>query len=243
MVQDQKNPKQFAAFDIDGTLIRWQLYHAVTDKLAKLGYINQLDYERIHRARIAWKMRSHDLAYKEYEATMVEIFERIILKLDVTQFKKTVDDVIEQYKDQVYTYSHDLIKVLKAKKYTLFAISGSQVELVSQIAAYYGFDDYVGTNYVQKAGLFTGDKLFYANNKKKALDQLIAKHGVDMAGSIAVGDSSSDISMLEMVESPIAFNPEKGLLIHAKKLGWKIVVERKNVVYIMEQRNGSYVLA
>jgi phosphoserine phosphatase len=37
--------------------------------------------------------------------------------------------------------------------------------------------------------------------------------------------------MLELVERPIAFNPNKKLCAHAKKKGWEIVVERKDVIY------------
>ena len=29
-------PRPFAVFDIDGTIIRWQLYHALADELASL---------------------------------------------------------------------------------------------------------------------------------------------------------------------------------------------------------------
>jgi phosphoserine phosphatase len=37
--------------------------------------------------------------------------------------------------------------------------------------------------------------------------------------------------MLEAVENPIAFNPNQTLYNHAKKRGWEIVVERKDVIY------------
>jgi phosphoserine phosphatase len=49
--------------------------------------------------------------------------------------------------------------------------------------------------------------------------------------------------MLEYVEHPIAFNPEIRLFNEARNKGWKIVVERKNVVYELEANHGSYVLA
>ena len=63
-----------------------------------------------------------------------------------------------------------------------------------------------------------------------------------LAGSIAIGNGASDISMLELVETPIAFNPEKKLFDYAKDRGWKIVVERKNVIYELETRSGKYQL-
>jgi len=234
--------RKFAVFDIDGTLIRWQLYHAVTDALAKHEYLDPELYQQIRRARSAWKERTHNDAFKAYEQVLVKAFEQTIKHITVEQFETAVDAVIEEYKDQVYTYSRQLIKNLKDQDYMLFAVSGSQAELVSRIAAYYGFNDFSGTNYVQAEGQFTGEVQFYAHDKIQALQKLIDKHQVTLAGSIAIGDSSSDIPMLGMVEEPIAFNPERNLLDHAKDKGWKIVLERKNVVYELRHAAGGYIL-
>lgn len=52
-----------------------------------------------------------------------------------------------------------------------------------------------------------------------------------MEDSYGVGDTASDISMLEIVDRPIAFNPNHQLYDHARKAGWRIVVERKDMVY------------
>ena len=49
--------------------------------------------------------------------------------------------------------------------------------------------------------------------------------------------------MLSTVEQPIAFNPTKQLFEHARTYGWRIVLERKNMVYELEPRDGSYILA
>jgi phosphoserine phosphatase len=124
----------------------------------------------------------------------------------------------------------------------LFAISGSQTEIVKMIADYYGFDDFSGSIYVQKDGKFTGEVILPFLHKDKVLKELISKHKAVLKGSIAVGDSMGDVKMLETVENPIAFNPERKLFDHAKKSEWKIVVERKNMVYELENQDGKYEL-
>lgn len=234
--------RKFAVFDIDGTLIRWQLYHALTDELAKRGYMQSLAHEAIKQARMDWKRRTYESAFRNYEKAVVAAYEEILKSLTTEQLGKAVESVIDEYKDQTYAYTRQLINDLKAKDYILFAISGSQTELVAHIAAHYGFDDYSGTDYLQKGGLFTGEKVFHARNKRKVLDKLIAKHDVNNKDSIAVGDSMSDVPMLEAVEQPIAFNPEIQLFEHAKTQSWKIVVERKNVVYELGLKGDDYVL-
>jgi HAD superfamily hydrolase (TIGR01490 family) len=235
----------FAVFDIDGTLIRWQLYHAIADHLVKLGFINPADFAGIKEARMQWKRRAPEASFKTYETALIGAYETALMKLTPAQFGLAVDSVFDEYKDQVYIYTRDLIRQLKKQKYLLFAISGSQSEIVSKIADYYGFDAFLGTVYETAGDKFTGKKIFHAQLKDKALQGLIDRYGLSSKGSIAVGDSKSDIAMLKMVEQPIAFNPEGALFEHASAAGWKIVIERKDKVYELEYRDAdaTYVLA
>ncbi|MBX4191162.1 hypothetical protein KW794_03685, partial [Candidatus Saccharibacteria bacterium] len=50
--------RPFAVFDIDGTLIRWQLYHSTADTLARLGHIEPKLHQTIKDARMVWKRRA-----------------------------------------------------------------------------------------------------------------------------------------------------------------------------------------
>ena len=124
----------------------------------------------------------------------------------------------------------------------MLVISGSHQELVEQVARYYGFDDWIGSHYERSGDSFSGNKHIASLDKKTALKSLVAKHSLSYENSLAIGDSASDIAMLEMVENPIAFNPDQKLLQTAKKNGWKIVVERKNVVYELKSKNNNYFL-
>jgi HAD superfamily hydrolase (TIGR01490 family) len=234
--------KKFAAFDIDGTLIRWQLYHALVDRLIKDGFSSPESWERIHESRMSWKTRSHAEAFKAYEHELINVYDTILTSLTVKQFNEVVEAVFEEYKDQVYVYTRELIKNIKSQGYLLFAISGSQIEIVKKIAGYYGFDDFSGSVYVQADGMFTGKVILPHLNKNKVLNELISKHKAGLEGSIAVGDSVGDASMMELVEQPIAFNPEAKLFSVAKEKAWKVVVERKNMVYELENTNGKYEL-
>ena len=80
---------------------------------------------------------------------------------------------------------------------------------------------------------FTGRVLYedIIANKGKVLRRAVAKEGLTLAGSVGVGDTESDIAFLKMVERPFAFNPSMKLYRHAKKRGWEVVVERKDVIY------------
>ncbi|HMH31072.1 MAG TPA: HAD family phosphatase [Methylomirabilota bacterium] len=235
--------KQFAVFDIDGTIIRWQLYHAIGDALAKAGIIDMNHFEEVREARMAWKRREDEEQFRAYEAKLIQAFDAALVGMPVETLAQVTDKVFDEYKEQIYTYSRDLIQELKTKHYILFAISGSPNIIVEKLATYYGFDDYAGSEFLSKDGKFTGEINLSLGKKPALLKRLVEKHGADFAGSVGVGDSEGDIGMLDLVEKPIALNPSKLLFEHASKKQWQIVLERKNMIYQLESRDGSYVLA
>jgi HAD superfamily hydrolase (TIGR01490 family) len=238
----EKRP--FAVLDIDGTLIRWQLYHALADELVKAGHLDPKIYQSVKTARMNWKKRTNELSFTEYEEILVGLIDSVIPTVNVADFEAACTRVITVYKDQVYTYTRDLIHQLQVKNYLLFAISASQQEIVKMLAGYYGFTDAGGSVYEIKDGRFTGKtEILKSERKPNFLQELVDKHDATYAGSIGVGDSESDIPMLSKVEQPIAFNPTKELLEHARRSKWQVVIERKNVVYKLEPKDGSYILA
>jgi HAD superfamily hydrolase (TIGR01490 family) len=235
--------RPFAVFDIDGTLIRWQMFHAIVDQLGHDGHLEAEDYAAIKTARMDWKSRRGEEAFRAYEAQLVGLFEKLLTKITVQDYESALDTVFTKYKDQVYRYTRGLIKELKEKDYMLFAISGSGHEIVAKIAEHYGFDDFIGSDYKREGSRFTGEMDVAVFRKPQALRALAERHGLTFEGSIGVGDSEGDIAMLDTVEHPIAFNPSKKLFRHASERGWAIVLERKNMVYELEPKQGEYRLA
>lgn len=235
--------RPFAVFDIDGTLIRWQLYHALADELVRQGKLDAEEYKKVRQARMNWKTRSQEASFQDYEQTLFTLIDSAINRIAVEDFTAACDHVINEYRDQVYTYTRDLIADLKQKGYIIFAISGSQAEIVELLARYYEFDDFGGSVYEVKDGYFTGNKeLLISDRKPEYLAGLVKKHDATWAGSVAVGDSESDIPMLSKVEQPVAFNPTKQLFEHAQSQQWPIVIERKNVIYKLESGADGYAL-
>ncbi|GAC1498412.1 MAG: HAD-IB family hydrolase [Candidatus Saccharimonadales bacterium] len=235
--------RPFAVFDIDGTLIRWQLFHAMADALFDQGALNKTKYKSVAAAKAKWKRRIEASTYKDYEAQLVDLIDSSLPGLSLEALDSAALAVFKEYKDQVNTFCRDLIRELKSKDYLIFAISGSPSNIVKLLAKYYGIDDFAATNYLHKDGYLTGQVELSVGNKPELLTKLIRKHGVDRSASVGVGDSEGDISMLQMVESPIALNPSKLLFEHAKANGWPIVIERKNMIYRLEMRDGTYQLA
>lgn len=234
--------RKFAVFDIDGTLIRWQMFHAIVHHLGKQGHIDADTHQAIKAARMVWKNRETGESFAGYESLLVRAYINSLRSIDPTQYERIVDEVFDEYKDQLFVYTRELLKSLKKEGYVLLAISGSQDEIIQKLARYHGFDDAVGAKLVIQEGAFTGKIVTPVHDKPAALEVMVKKHSLSYENSIGVGDTGSDITMLARVTQAIAFNPNKELYEAAKANGWDIVVERKNVVYELTRGAQGYAL-
>lgn len=234
--------RKFAAFDIDGTIGRNSIFIAVTDELVRSGHLPAevgLEVEKKHEA---YKLRKHKETFNEYTVASVNALFAHMQKMKVADYQAAVDRVMEKHKLYTYVFTRELIKQLKSEGYFLIALSGSEMYGVQQFCEYYGFDVAIGETYEEKNGMFSGKIKGVMDGKGVILKRLINEHGLSLKGSIAIGDSKSDAKMLELVENPIAFNPEDRLYDVAVANKWKIVVERKNVIYELEPDKSGYQL-
>ena len=235
--------RPYAVFDLDGTLIRWQLFHVIVDRLGKTGRIDNNTYQDILKSRMAWKRREEIEGFDIYQAKFIDAYNSIVTNLSQKELEELANRAFDEHKDQSYVFTRNLMKDLKNKGYMLFAISGSFSEVVQLIAKHYGFDDSAGTLHTIKRGKFTGaiDVVQY-ERKVEMLESLKHKYNLTDKGSVAVGDSMGDYAILKHVENPIVFNPARELFIKAQEHGWKIVVERKNVIYELNKQGDVYKL-
>lgn len=240
---DQPVNRRFAAFDIDGTLFRSGLYRELIFEMVRMGILDKTFYNSFSRHQDQWFKRSHSGAFREFEQRMVDLLDKELRSIKLSDYDKAVEAVVSKYKDNVYVYTRELLKKLKSEGYLLLAISGSQIELVAPFANYYGFDDWIGQSYERGQQYFTGKINKTHKDKDVFLKQMIDKYQLSLRGSMAIGDSMGDVGILEIVEKPIAFNPEIELMEYAKNHSWQIVIERKNVIYALEaNKDGNYQL-
>lgn len=238
--------KKFAVFDIDGTLFRWQLFSEVVFELMQDGYIPKEVKAEVEAKMSEWRNRKTAHSFHDYEIAIVQAFIPYVTKVPVTAIETAADKILARVGNQVYMYTRNLITELKAQGYTLVAISGSQDEIVQRFAKLWQFDIALGQANDQKDGQYTGTipgGTLLVLRKGEALKEIVATHGLSWEGSVGVGDTLSDAEMLRLVERPIAFNPNEQLFALAKEHSWPVVIERKNMIYELEAKNGTYLLA
>lgn len=224
--------KKIGVFDVDGTIFRSALFLELVYGLVDNNVFPSKILKDVNKEYTAWVNRQG--SYIDYVYASWDAFTREIKGKDEIIVNNVVDKVLQKHKDRVYRYTRDLIKDLKRKKYTLIAISGSPTHVVSKFAKHMGFEYFLGSDFEVINGKFTGKVIRDGSkNKGEVFMNFIEKNGfkADLKNSIGVGDTEIDISFLSLVGNPIAFNPSSELAVHARKNRWKIIVERKDVVY------------
>lgn len=232
--------QKFAAFDIDGTLFRSGLYREVAYEMMKMGALPREVLEETTAKNREWRHRSHGNAFEEFDMLVVDRVDHLLPNLRIDDYEEAAQMVLEKRADNVYVYTRNLLNRLKAEGYFLIAISGSQIELVEPFAVKYGFDAWIGQEWERGDEFFTGNIVKTHTNKDVILRDLMARYNLTLKDSYAVGDSNGDVGMLTLVEHPIAFNPTAELYDKAVARGWTIAIERKNMMYTLEMRDGEY---
>mgnify|MGYP002410133166 CR=1 FL=1 len=152
--------------------------------------------------------------------------------------------MVNQKGDRVYRYTRDRLADHRRKGHRVIVISGSPVEIVSEMAKKYEIDDYVGSTYVMNDDhRYTGEvmPMWDSADKERAMRDFTEKYSIDLRDSFAYGDTSGDFSMFTLVGHPVCVNPTKELL--NKIMGdevkdrMRIIVERKDVIYSIDPRN------
>lgn len=234
-----------AIFDIDGTLFRWQLYHELVFSLKEDSIFDEETTENLDLALFEWQAKRR--SWHDYEMEIVKAFEPVIANLSPESYAGAVERVVKRSGHKTYAYTTKLLKELQDSGYYTLAISGSQQEIAELFTKSYGFDDCIGALYERSDDKnFTGHiSRRVPGRKHEIIEEYLDQHpNLTIEGSVAVGDSDGDISMLELVDNPIAFNPSHDLLAEAQKNNWKVVIERKDVIYHLEKgSDGLLVLA
>jgi HAD superfamily phosphoserine phosphatase-like hydrolase len=246
---------KIGVFDIDGTIFRSSLLIELVRGLVRSGIFPKKANHEMEADYLAWLNRVGD--YDNYLGRVIRIYDKYIFGKKFNKVEAVAWEVMDVEKDKTYRFTRDLITDLKNKDYHLVAISGSPSYMVDKFAFHMGFDVSFGAVTEVRKGVFTKyyiekdfktgqdiyipikqrGKVLNFSRKDILLKKYLASRNikVDWDNSIAVGDSGNDIAMLKLVGHPIAFNPDDVLVKESRKNNWRVVVERKNVVYDLKK--------
>jgi HAD superfamily hydrolase (TIGR01490 family) len=109
----------------------------------------------------------------------------------------------------------------------VYIATAASNELAEVLARVLALDGGIGSQFsAVHDGVYTGEPtglFIYGAGKARAIEQLAASEGIDLAGSYAYSDSASDLPMLRLVGHPVVVNPDKELLAEARENAWEVL--------------------
>ncbi|MEP7162462.1 MAG: HAD family phosphatase [Candidatus Moraniibacteriota bacterium] len=235
-----KKQQKIAIFDIDGTIFRKNLHFELINELSWLKVFPNEVRKKLSEVYSGWL--EHQGTYEDYRQALVKLYSEHIAGVSEKDVLKAAQIAVPFQAKRTYIFAEKLIKELRSKDYHIIAVSGSPLEIVEEYNSHYLKFDYVfGSVYAKDAaGKYTGEAEFEpSKNKGEVVKQYLYEHELSLDESYGVGDTESDGSFLRMVTYPIAFNPNENLKKMAEKEKWRIVVEKKDVVYEINREQGK----
>lgn len=223
---------KIAVFDIDGTIFRKNLQFELINELSWMNVFPRKVRDQIVDLYANWI--EHKGTYEQYRVGLVGLYEKYIKGCKLKDVERASKVVVSFHQDRTYIFAEELISRLRKENYHLIAISGSPVEIVREYdRMHLRFDAVFGSVYAfDEKGIYTGESEYEPiKHKGNLVKQYVYEHGLTLEDSYGIGDTESDASFLDIVEHPIAFNPNENLKAIAVEKNWRIVVEKKDVIY------------
>ncbi len=203
-----------AAFDYDETLGRGVIHWKFGPHLANLGVIlNPQEDEELINMRLGRHRRERQ--YKDYEERLIELSLKYYADAKVSrgalagQAKSFVAQA--SILEEQYAFPRALFQVLKELGYALVLISWGPTELIHPLAERMGFHHAIGNLMeTNEEGIFTGQDGRLPIKEQDML-AVVEEFGYSLNGSVAIGDSGTDLGMLRLATTGIAFNPKVSL--------------------------------
>lgn len=209
-------------FDLDNTLLSGDSDYLWGQFLIEQGLVDKQYYER-ENLRF----------YKEYEAGTLDIYEFLQFSLKpladndihfLTELRNKF--IIEKIKPIIPQASHDLIQKHREAGGYLLIITATNRFVTEPIANELKVDELIATDPEFTNGRFTGNVTgvpCFRDGKVIRLKHWLTENGQNLSESWFYSDSHNDLPLLELVQNPIAVNPDDTLAQHAEMKGWPII--------------------
>jgi len=209
-------------FDLDNTLLHGDSDYEWGQFLVAKKLVDEKEYETANK-----------VFYEDYKNGTLDV-----IKFSEFSFKplsiRTMEELDKLHKEfmgevivpMIATHARALIEKYKKQGDTLLIITATNGFVTRPIAAELGIDNILATEPLVVDGRYTtkvdGTPCFQ-EGKITRLNQWLKSNNESMENSTFYSDSINDISLLELVDNPIAVDPDEKLNEIASQRGWEII--------------------
>jgi len=230
-------PKPFAAFDVDGTIFKSSLAEKVVEGCIEAGVFSPEPFNKVAENRRRWQANNNEGVYQAFLHRLVSTFVEQIEGVEVERFNAVIANMLSVHAVRKFAFPRTLMRALQPTHHPV-AISGSPDILVVPFVKDLGVETTFGAQFNVEDGRFTGEAQS-VGDKATILRRLVTDGVVSREGSVAVGDTVSDTSMLEFADVPLMFNASRTLTGYGSEFGWPRVNEVKDQVTVLEWNEGT----
>jgi len=208
-----------AIFDLDNTLLSGDSDYLWGRFLVEQGIVDGEKYER-----------ENQRFYDEYKSGELDIYEflRFSLKPLSEHDMTTLNGWHQQFMQEKITpimlpKAVDLLRKHREQGDFLLIITATNRFVTAPIGDAFGVDEMLATDPQILDGRYTGEvdgTPCFQQGKVTRLKQWLDESGHNLADSWFYSDSHNDLPLLEMVDHPVAVDPDDTLSEHARLKGW-----------------------
>ncbi len=211
-----------AIFDLDNTLIGGDSDNLWGEFVCRQGIVEGADF----RAR-------NDQFYADYQAGDLDIdaYQRFALSPLIGVPRATRDAWHAQFMREMIEpillpAAFDLIARHRAEGHELLIVTATNRFVTAPIAARLGIDQLIACEGELVDDVYTGEPVgipSYAGGKVTRLLAWLDERDAGMDGAWFYSDSHNDLPLLELVDNPVAVDPDETLRARAEEKGWPVI--------------------
>jgi len=211
-----------AIFDLDNTLLSIDSDHAWGEFLLEQGAVDPVAYRE-----------ANDRFLADYEAGTLDI--HAFLEVALRPLAENSPEQLAAWHQQfmaskiephILAKGEELVARHRTRGDTLMIVTATNRFITGPIAERLGVDHLIAVEPEVIDGRYTGRVTgtpSYREGKVERLEQWLADKELTLDGSWFYSDSHNDIPLLEIVEHPVAVDPDPSLREVAEARGWRII--------------------
>ena len=211
-----------AIFDLDNTLIGGDSDHAWGEFLVQQGAVDSEKYRKMND-EFYQRYVEGTLDIRDYLAFALQPLAQLDREYLVALHRQFMDEVIQP---MWLPAAVRLLQEHRKQGDFLLVITSTNSFVVEPICARLGVDDYLATNLVMYENRYTGEvdgEPTFREGKVRRLNAWLEKTGHSLEGSSFYSDSINDLPLLEVVDHPVAVDPDDALASVAAERGWRVI--------------------